>query len=52
MLVDTLKETLSKVNISFRSLKKSLDESQSESVKLPSFEVKRIPVFMSYKLNK
>ena len=52
LLVDTLKETLSKVNVGFRSLKKSLDESQSESVKLPSFQVKRIPVFMSYNLNK
>lgn len=44
LLVDTLKETLSKVNVSFRSLKKSLDE--YESVKLTSFEVKRIPVFV------
>ena len=50
ILVDTLKETLSKVNVSFRSLKKSLDN--SESVKLESFEVKRIPIFMSYNLNK
>lgn len=45
LLVDTLKETLSKVNVSFRSLKKSLDE--CESAKLPSFEVKRIPVFVA-----
>ena len=50
ILVDTLKETLSKVNVGFRSLKKSLDN--SESVKLESFEVKRIPIFMSYNLNK
>lgn len=45
ILVDTLKETLSKVNVSFRGLKKLLDEGQS--VKLPNFEVKRIPIFMS-----
>ena len=50
LLADTLKETLSRVNVSFRSLKKSLDE--SESVKLPNFEVKRIPIFMSNNLNK
>lgn len=50
LLVDTLKETLSMVNVSFRSLNKLLDEGQF--VKLPSFEVKRIPIFMPCNLDK
>lgn len=48
LLVDTMKEALSKVNVSFRTLKKLLDE--EESVKLPNYEVKRIPIFTIKKI--
>nr|QDG01221.1 LAGLIDADG endonuclease [Scytalidium sp.] len=44
VLVDTLKEALGMVNVSFRTLKKLLDEGQS--VKLRSYEVKRVPIFL------
>lgn len=46
ILVDTLKETLNKVNVSFKKLKNLLDMEQS--VKLQSFEVKRIPIFINH----
>nr|AZL93776.1 LAGLIDADG homing endonuclease [Endoconidiophora resinifera] len=48
LLVDTMKEALSKINVSFRTLKKLLDE--EESVKLPNYEVKRIPIFTIKKI--
>lgn len=43
LLVDTMKEALNNINVSFITLKKLLDE--GESVKLPNYEVKRIPIF-------
>ena len=48
ILVNTMKEALDKINVSFRTLKKLLD--QGESVKLSNHEVKRIPIFTIKKI--